>query len=151
MRSDGSANLLVESGRQTRRPKTEGRKKAEARNPNATRAAARPGSAACSAFGIRPSFGLRASAFGFLLPYVLLALTFGVLAGQAASSLPPAPNGWQAFSPRDELRPEFTYNPKAGPSGKGAFIIRTGKLEGLDGHWAKTFQLAGADDEGAFA
>ena len=143
MRSDGSANLLVESGRQTRRPKTEGRKKAEARNPNATRAAARPGSAACSAFGIRPSFGLRSSAFGFLLPYVLLALTFGVLAGQAASSLPPAPNGWQAFSPRDELRPEFTYNPKAGPSGKGAFIIRTGKLEGLDGHWAKTFPVKG--------
>ena len=143
MRSDGYANLLVESGRQTRRPKTEGRKKAEARNPNATRAAARPGSAACSAFGIRPSFGLRASAFGFLLPYVLLALTFGVLAGQAASSLPPAPNGWQAFSPRDELRPEFTYNPKAGPSGKGAFIIRTGKLEGLDGHWAKTFPVKG--------
>ena len=33
--------------------------------------------------------------------------------------------------------------PRAAPSGKGAFVIRTGKLEGLDGHWAKTFPVQG--------
>ena len=74
---------------------------------------------------------------------LVVSLTLGSLATQAASSPVAAPDGWQTLSPRDELRPEFSYNPKGGPSGTGAFVIRTGKLEGLDGHWARTYPVKG--------
>ena len=54
----------MEFGPQVRRPKSEGRKKAEIRNPNERRARHRTEELRISAFGFRPSFGLRISAFG---------------------------------------------------------------------------------------
>jgi predicted amidohydrolase len=73
----------------------------------------------------------------------LLALALGGLICEAWAAATVAPEGWQTASPREELRPEFSYDPEGGPSHKGAFIISTGKLEGLDGHWAKTFPVKG--------
>lgn len=71
------------------------------------------------------------------------ALAFGGAPCPAGFAASASPEGWQALAPRDELRPQFSFNPKGGPSGKGALVISTGKLEGLDGHWAKTFPVKG--------
>jgi predicted amidohydrolase len=119
-------------GGQIRIPKSEARRKSETRDSKATCKASRALSITCSDFGLRVSLAFRYSAFGFLLLTAFLA---------SASAPPPA--GWQTLSPRNELRPEFSYNPKGGSSRTGAFVIRTGKLEGLDGHWAKTFPVKG--------
>jgi hypothetical protein len=61
-RSDGAGvfkqyHQSVSAKAQTRSPKSEGRRKAETRNPKCPSVA--------SAFGIRPSFGFRPSDFGF--------------------------------------------------------------------------------------
>jgi predicted amidohydrolase len=54
-----------------------------------------------------------------------------------------APEGWTAAAPRDEIRPEFAYEPHAGPDGKGCLVIRADGREGLDGCWKKTFPVTG--------
>jgi predicted amidohydrolase len=54
-----------------------------------------------------------------------------------------APEGWRPESPRDEIRPEFSYDPKGGPEAKGALVIRAGAAEGQNGFWAKTFPVTG--------
>jgi predicted amidohydrolase len=51
-----------------------------------------------------------------------------------------APDGWSAIAPRDEIRPEFTFDAQGGPDGKGCFIIKANR-EGLDGCWTKTFPI----------
>src|ERR1035437_1710414 len=86
MKSTGFLMFTVEARRQIRRPNPEGRKKAESRSPKAV-VSMRPQDCddpewyscsasasgtdavpdqpvACSAFGFRPSFGLRPSGFG---------------------------------------------------------------------------------------
>ena len=55
----------------------------------------------------------------------------------------PAPDGWTAAAPRDEIRPEFAFEPKGGPDGAGCLVIRADGREGLDGYWTKTFPIAG--------
>jgi predicted amidohydrolase len=77
------------------------------------------------------------------LSFLLLTLTFGALTCRAGAAASAAPEGWQGLAPREELRPQFSFNPKGGPSGEGGFVIATGKLEGLDGHWSKTFPVKG--------
>jgi predicted amidohydrolase len=62
-----------------------------------------------------------------------------------------APDGWQTAAPRDELRPQFSYNPKGGRDGKGSFIIAADKRAGLDGYWVKTFAIAGGKHYRFFA
>jgi len=54
-----------------------------------------------------------------------------------------APDGWTTAAPRDELRPEFAFDPKGGPDGTGCFIIRADQREGLDGCWTRTFSIQG--------
>lgn len=54
-----------------------------------------------------------------------------------------APAGWSAQSPRDEIRPAFSYDPKGGKSGSGALIIATDAREGLDGRWVRTEPVVG--------
>jgi predicted amidohydrolase len=78
-----------------------------------------------------------------LLGFSLLIPALKSAASQAGAVTNAPPDGWQAMSPREELRPQFSYNPKGGPSGEGCFGIRTSQLEGLDGHWAKTFPVKG--------
>jgi predicted amidohydrolase len=64
----------------------------------------------------------------------------GILA-EARSSL--AQDGWEARSPRDEIRPAFSYHATGGQSGAGSLEIATGSQYGLDGHWAKEFEIEG--------
>jgi predicted amidohydrolase len=53
------------------------------------------------------------------------------------------PAGWQTAAPREEIRPQFSFNPKGGLDGKGSFIIQADAREGLDGYWTKTFLVTG--------
>src|SRR5262249_53507299 len=54
-----------------------------------------------------------------------------------------APEGWPTAAPRDEIRPAFAYEPAGGPGGKGAFVIKHDRREGLDGCWTRTFPVSG--------
>src|SRR5262249_39124970 len=53
------------------------------------------------------------------------------------------PEGWTTAAPREEIKPEFAYDPAGGRDGKAAFTIRHDRREGLDGYWTKTFPVTG--------
>jgi len=67
------------------------------------------------------------------LAFLLCATTFAV----------EAPSGWSTAAPRDEIKPDFTYNPTGGPDGAGGFVIESGTREGLVGRWTRTFAVTG--------
>lgn len=74
----------------------------------------------------------------------LLVLTgcLGLLALSAApADRPSAPPGWTTGSPRDEIRPAFTFDGNGGPGGSGAWHIRADGREGLHGWWARSFSV----------
>ena len=48
------------------------------------------------------------------------------------------PDGWASEAPREEIKPEFSYEPTGGRSGKGAFIIEADDRAGLAGWWTTT-------------
>src|SRR5262249_25965247 len=50
---------------------------------------------------------------------------------------------WKAASPRAELRPQFSRNPKGGPAKSGSFVVQADKREGLDGYWTRAFPITG--------
>jgi len=68
---------------------------------------------------------------------LLTALSSLVTAGD------PPPEGWSSSTPREEIRPEFTWLSGGGPDGKGAFVIRADDREGLAGFWQKTVKVEG--------
>ena len=53
------------------------------------------------------------------------------------------PDGWVTSSPRDEISPHFSYDPKGGADRNGSFIIESDNREGLIGKWTKTFPVKG--------
>jgi predicted amidohydrolase len=79
---------------------------------------------------------------GFLLA-LSAAINLVTAEGQNAENLKGAPAGWQTHSPREEIRPEFAFEPTGGIDGKECFIIRTDAREGLDGCWSKSFPVEG--------
>src|SRR5262249_22511514 len=54
-----------------------------------------------------------------------------------------APSGWKSASPRDEIRPRFSFNSKGGPNGEGSLIISEDERDGLHGWWQKTYPIVG--------
>ncbi|MBM4026238.1 MAG: carbon-nitrogen hydrolase family protein [Planctomycetes bacterium] len=72
----------------------------------------------------------------FLFPMVTMGLA-------AQSGERGAPEGWTTAAPREEIRPQFAFEPKGGPGGTGCFVIRADGREGLDGWWRKTFPVEG--------
>lgn len=54
-----------------------------------------------------------------------------------------APDGWTVASPREEIRPDFAWEPQGGRNGRPAFVIRADAREGLHGAWVKTFPVEG--------
>jgi len=50
-------------------------------------------------------------------------------------------DGWRTASPRDELRPIFSFHPKKSGEDVGMLVIKTDGREGLDGSWTKTFPV----------
>jgi predicted amidohydrolase len=53
------------------------------------------------------------------------------------------PAGWSAVSPREEIRPAFSFEPSGGPKGQGSFVIVHDAREGLDGWFEKSFPVTG--------
>jgi predicted amidohydrolase len=53
------------------------------------------------------------------------------------------PAGWTTRSPRDELRPRFSYDRQGGRDKQGALIIEHEQREGLHGWWQRTYPVAG--------
>ena len=82
---------------------------------------------------------------GYVLFVVLAACRLAaeppVRAGFAEDSR--IPSGWQAASPRDEIRPQFSFDPQGGPNGEGSLIIVADQREGLSGWWQKSFPIVG--------
>lgn len=54
-----------------------------------------------------------------------------------------APNGWTCSAPRDEIRPDFVYEPEGGRNGSPAWAIVADDRPALDGYWQKTFRVEG--------
>jgi|ERR1043166_8197727 predicted amidohydrolase len=79
-----------------------------------------------------------------LLVTALLSAPAGTLRGGAAENNL-APDGWSPASPRDEIRPAFSFNKHGGPNKNGGFVIRADSREGLDGHWTKSFPVKGGE------
>jgi predicted amidohydrolase len=53
------------------------------------------------------------------------------------------PPGWSANAARDEIRPDFAFEPEGGPRQAGSFVIRHDEREGLDGWFQKSFDVTG--------
>jgi predicted amidohydrolase len=73
----------------------------------------------------------------------VLSASLLVGAGIALARGEALPDGWSTASPRDEIRPAFSYDPSGGPNRKGALVIRTDQREGLQGRWLRTFPVYG--------
>jgi len=54
-----------------------------------------------------------------------------------------APDGWSPVSPRDEIRPVYSFEPAGGPDGRSCLVIKADGRDGLDGCWQKTFPVVG--------
>jgi predicted amidohydrolase len=89
---------------------------------------------------------------GFILVIALASFRLGAepaartdsATGAAAKSLDAAlAQGWQPVAPREEIRPRFAFDAKAGPKGNGSLIISHDEREGLHGWWQKTFPVVG--------
>ena len=76
------------------------------------------------------------------LPRLLL-VVFLLWLSAAHAPAATAPEGWTTASPRQEIRPQFAFEPKGGVDGQGAFVIRADNREGLDGCWTRTFPITG--------
>jgi predicted amidohydrolase len=59
------------------------------------------------------------------------------------ASHPPAPDGWQTNTPREEIRPTFEYAPDGGHDRASRLIIASDQREGLHGYWSKRFPIQG--------
>jgi predicted amidohydrolase len=81
----------------------------------------------------------------FVLPVVgfVLAPAPTSTVSKAPVSEPASPSGWQSSSPREEIRPNFSFEPKGGPKGNGSWVIEADDREGLHGWWQKTFPVVG--------
>jgi predicted amidohydrolase len=55
------------------------------------------------------------------------------------------PDGWSAKAPREEIRPEFSFEPKGGPKQAGSFVVRHDGREGLDGWFERSFEVSGGE------
>src|SRR5262245_10956428 len=85
--------------------------------------------------------------FAFALVVVLVSARCQIACGQTTvggartgSNIPP---GWQGASPREEIRPGFSFDPKGGPRADGSLVITADDREGLSGSWQKAFVIDG--------
>src|SRR5262245_28391529 len=78
------------------------------------------------------------SALGLAL---LVPLCFGQT--PAPQTVASSPGGWQAAAPRQEISPQFAFNPMGGPKGTGSWAIAADGRDGLHGYWRKAFPVVG--------
>ena len=82
------------------------------------------------------------------LPFFWLALLsfFCLVSNRARSEERVSfPLHWTAESPREEIRPDFAFDPHGGPQKKGAFVISHDHREGLDGWMQRSFDVRGGE------
>lgn len=87
---------------------------------------------------------MRFVASGILAAYctaIICAAFFAATVSHAEA--PEFTAGWTFVSPREEIRPEFTFVSDGGPHGAGSFVIEADQREGLFGWWEKTFEIEG--------
>src|SRR6187549_2152974 len=80
------------------------------------------------------------------ITFLLALIIFSAVASRAESPSPGSggtPPGWKTAAPREEIRPEFSFESSGGRRGAGAFIIQHDERDGLDGSWTKTFPVKG--------
>lgn len=75
----------------------------------------------------------------------LISLSILSLATSALSAADPFPPGWTTRSPRDEIRPAFSYDPKGGPKNTGSLVITHDQRNGLDGWFQQSYPVTGGD------
>ena len=68
-------------------------------------------------------------------------LIVSILTSRSAEE--PFPGGWTTTSPREEIRPSFSFELTGGPEKTGSLIIAHDAREGLDGHFQKEFDVEG--------
>jgi predicted amidohydrolase len=73
----------------------------------------------------------------------LVAWNWQGTAGDVAPTVSEAPEGWTTAAQRDEIRPGFSYETAGGPDGKGCFVIKADRRDGLDGCWKKAYPITG--------
>lgn len=76
------------------------------------------------------------------LSYSLPALCL-LLTSLAWAENSPAPEVWTTVAAREEIAPQFSYEPTGGPDGQGSFVLRSDKREGLSGYWRRSFPVEG--------
>jgi predicted amidohydrolase len=64
-------------------------------------------------------------------------------AGEKPDQAAAAAAGWTTAAPRDEIRPDFHFEPDGGRRGAPRLILESDAREGLDGYWTKTFAVEG--------
>jgi predicted amidohydrolase len=86
----------------------------------------------------------RVDLFDRPLVFIALSLLLSTAAWCSEGPRPAgAPEGWTTGSPRPEIMPSFSWEPKGGRSGKGAMIVESDGREGLDGFWSRRFPVTG--------
>jgi predicted amidohydrolase len=83
----------------------------------------------------------------WILPGLVCLLLVGAgdqpAAKQGSQKSQAAPDAWTTAAPREEIRPDFSYDPVGGRDGKGSLRIIADKREGLDGFWTRTYPITG--------
>lgn len=79
----------------------------------------------------------------FLIATFALARPFVAAVDSSNSASPTDAQGWLSAAPRDELRPQFRHEPRAGRSRQGQWSLVHDEREGLDGYWTKTLPIEG--------
>ena len=76
---------------------------------------------------------------------VLAALVGWAFAPHALAAAAPSVDGWTTQSPRDEIRPEFSFDPRGGPGRGLCLTIQSDAREGSQGAWSKVFPVKGGE------
>src|SRR2546426_1812715 len=80
---------------------------------------------------------MKPTTIAFTLAFAIAPWNLPILADSAP------PDGWRGVSAREEIRPEFSYDPIGGPTKRGSLVIRADPRQGLDGHWVRAFPISG--------
>jgi predicted amidohydrolase len=89
----------------------------------------------------RRGLPLIACIFVFTGPVVLAATPEAVTLPDGAK----LPDGWSFRAPREEIRPEFSFDPHGGRNHAGSLVIHHDQREGLDGWYQKSFPVVGGE------
>ncbi|HET6426369.1 MAG TPA: carbon-nitrogen hydrolase family protein, partial [Planctomycetaceae bacterium] len=69
---------------------------------------------------------------------LIVLLTTAAVSGAGEPALP---EGWKAMSPREEIRPAFSFEAQGGPHQRGSLVITHDAREGLDGWYQREFPV----------